>query len=623
MPTFNFTSPEGRQYDVTGPDGATSEQAFAVLQNHLGASPPQPSATTGTNVSQSTPSTNTYQVGLQDGRTLQIQAVNQDAALAGAQHFLRNNPARPSVNITSDQVTEARQQGYTDDQIAGYLAQRYPDQFKEAYANGYSSTDILNHFAPPPSTLTDTAKGVAKGIATGTEGLLGLPGDFQKGVDWAMDKVMPSSLFGLKGAFPGDPNAYAPPSISRLPTTSDVDSVLHASSLPDPQTSVGQHAQNVASFLPSAIGGPESVAKNLLVRGVLPGAASDALGTATQGTALEPYARMAGALVAPSGAAADALPTTEQLLAAGSQGRNAFRSLPFATRDGVMQQWAADTLDDFQNGNKGFYQANAPQTHSILQDIANHNGSAWTSDLDSWQDRLSNVSGTPREEAAALAAKRALEDRMTSFTPAQTLMGDPDEVARTWNEAQANYAAGMRSQAVNAALDTAQANADAANNGHNVGNATRSQFKKFVTNDVASQGFSPDEMAQANRVVSGTTTGNLLRSVSSGLGGGGGIMQGLAVGAGGYLGSQSGEPGGTAVGAVAPLIFGALARRGANSSVLRQAANLDQLVRSRAPLAGGAGALQLEILRRALIRRIAQASTALRTGGGNNGNGQQ
>ncbi|AXF07327.1 hypothetical protein CUJ91_04855 [Paraburkholderia graminis] len=36
MPKFTFTSPEGKTYDVEGPDGATKEQAFLILQQRLG-----------------------------------------------------------------------------------------------------------------------------------------------------------------------------------------------------------------------------------------------------------------------------------------------------------------------------------------------------------------------------------------------------------------------------------------------------------------------------------------------------------------------------------------------------------------------------------------------------------
>lgn len=35
MPTFSFTSPQGKSYDITGPEGATKEQAFQILQSQL------------------------------------------------------------------------------------------------------------------------------------------------------------------------------------------------------------------------------------------------------------------------------------------------------------------------------------------------------------------------------------------------------------------------------------------------------------------------------------------------------------------------------------------------------------------------------------------------------------
>ncbi|MES2729923.1 MAG: hypothetical protein V4621_07515 [Pseudomonadota bacterium] len=36
MPTFEFTSPQGKTYEITGPEGATQEQAFQILQTQLG-----------------------------------------------------------------------------------------------------------------------------------------------------------------------------------------------------------------------------------------------------------------------------------------------------------------------------------------------------------------------------------------------------------------------------------------------------------------------------------------------------------------------------------------------------------------------------------------------------------
>lgn len=40
MPTFDFTSPDGRVYSVQGPEGATEAQAFEILQSQIGAQKP-------------------------------------------------------------------------------------------------------------------------------------------------------------------------------------------------------------------------------------------------------------------------------------------------------------------------------------------------------------------------------------------------------------------------------------------------------------------------------------------------------------------------------------------------------------------------------------------------------
>src|SRR5438270_320294 len=36
MPTFDFKSPDGKSYTIEGPEGATPEQAFQILQTQLG-----------------------------------------------------------------------------------------------------------------------------------------------------------------------------------------------------------------------------------------------------------------------------------------------------------------------------------------------------------------------------------------------------------------------------------------------------------------------------------------------------------------------------------------------------------------------------------------------------------
>lgn len=43
MPIFDFTAPDGRTFSVEGPEGATQEQAFQILQTQLGSAQPQAS----------------------------------------------------------------------------------------------------------------------------------------------------------------------------------------------------------------------------------------------------------------------------------------------------------------------------------------------------------------------------------------------------------------------------------------------------------------------------------------------------------------------------------------------------------------------------------------------------
>jgi hypothetical protein len=62
-----------------------------------------------------------------------------------------------------------------------------------------------------------------------------------------------------------------------------------------PQTTAGEYANTVGQFVPGAVAGPGGVVRKGALA-VVPGMASEAAGQITEGTALEPYARVAGAL---------------------------------------------------------------------------------------------------------------------------------------------------------------------------------------------------------------------------------------------------------------------------------------------------------------------------------------
>ncbi len=187
MAAFTFTSPEGKKYTVTGPEGATEDQAWDILQQKLAA--PRP---------------------------------------------------------------------------------------------GF---DVL-----------DTAKSVGSGLVKGAIGLAGLPGDVGRLIDMGLEKIS-----GPKKDIPEEEQSTLHKIVNAMgpPSSSDIQHGVEklTGKFHEPESTSGDYAQTIAEFAPGLAGGGSLVRKGV---GVLSsGAASEAAGQATKGTALEPYARVAGAFAGP------------------------------------------------------------------------------------------------------------------------------------------------------------------------------------------------------------------------------------------------------------------------------------------------------------------------------------
>ena len=176
MPTFDFTAPDGKSYSVQGPDGATPEQAFQILQQHLGAAPPESS-----------------------------------------------------------------------------------------------------------STLGGIAKSLGTGLAQGAIGLAGLPAD----------------LAHLYAPNQNDPNPLGAQGLQKKVEQ-------YTGDFYKPQGTIEETASRIGQFAPAIIGGPEALATKALTRVVAPAVGSELAGKLTEGTALQPYAEVAGALAGGAGASAAA-----------------------------------------------------------------------------------------------------------------------------------------------------------------------------------------------------------------------------------------------------------------------------------------------------------------------------
>ena len=181
-----------------------------------------------------------YEIGLEDGRRLHIEADDVQSALAGAQHFL-----------TNEQQPQQQQQS-------------------------------------APVTAGGLAKSAATGTVQGLAGIAGLPGDAEKlatkGLHW---------LTGTPG--PSNPNDTYLPNSAELERLAQDNLPLH-----EPLNTAEKYAASVGSMVPAAVGGPEGIAGRLLTRAVVPGVAAEAAGEATAGTPYEPVARAAGAVLTPA-----------------------------------------------------------------------------------------------------------------------------------------------------------------------------------------------------------------------------------------------------------------------------------------------------------------------------------
>lgn len=149
-----------------------------------------------------------------------------------------------------------------------------------------SFDDLIPQQPQEPSTMYDVGASLASGVGRGAAGLIGLPGTIgnaiNDGLSWATGmQPLPASPFSSEGA------------------QSALSTVTGGASDYQPQTTAGEYAGTVGEFLPGAALGGANLA-NLVRFGVVPGLASEGAGQLTEGSSIEPYARIAAALVAPA-----------------------------------------------------------------------------------------------------------------------------------------------------------------------------------------------------------------------------------------------------------------------------------------------------------------------------------
>lgn len=188
--------------------------------------------------------------------------------------------------------------------ISKMIAQGAPESDIDSYVAEEGVTPELLRGEAPVSTTADVAKSVGVGLAKGTISIAGGIGDMRellsKGIDAAGSKlgISPDTIESGKN-IAGRAARMTPIGrvISDAPTSQDIQSKIegYTGEFYKPKTTAGEYAQTVGEFLPAAAAGPGRMAPKL-ASGLIAGLASEAAGQYTKGSAVEPYARVAGAV---------------------------------------------------------------------------------------------------------------------------------------------------------------------------------------------------------------------------------------------------------------------------------------------------------------------------------------
>lgn len=273
-----------------------------------------------------------------------------------------------------------------------------------------------------------------------------------------------------------------------------------------------------------------------------------------------------------------AVPTAQELKAAGSEGFNSARDLGVEIRPASLTTLGEKIGASL--GEKGIDATLAPKTHAIVGKLAAPPADSvvTVSNLETLRRSLGHAAADFTNPTEQLAAKRALadlSDYMAAIPAEDVIRGPAAQASKTLKDATGNYAASKRSEQITDAVDAADLNAAAANSGQNIGNATRQRIKSILASDKKSAGYSSEELAQMERVVRGTATGNTARIAGNMMGGGGGLGAVVSAAAGAAVAPPL---------AAIP-IAGYGLKKLSDASVNRQIKILDAMVRGRSPLA--------------------------------------
>lgn len=188
--------------------------------------------------------------------------------------------------------------------------------YKPAAKSGGNFWDHDADYVPPTMT-EDVAKGGASGVGRGAIGTFGAAGDLRHATSAAADYLgemvgaSPETVKRIKDKAYSAAQWTLPTAVlSNAPSSADIDKFVGGDAGSrnavgevldyKPETMAGKYTRTAGEYAPALLGGGEGLISKLATRVLAPAAASEAAGLVTEGTAAEPWARAAGALMSPA-----------------------------------------------------------------------------------------------------------------------------------------------------------------------------------------------------------------------------------------------------------------------------------------------------------------------------------
>jgi hypothetical protein len=283
-------------------------------------------------------------------------------------------------------------------------------------------------------------------------------------------------------------------------------------------------------------------------------------------------------------------PASKTLLKEGGKGLDEIRKMPVEYSVPAVQSVVQGIRSELFEA--GLREQNAKTTHGLLKDFDAEGTVATAADLMAARQAFREASkavgpdGKPTPDAVAASRVIAGLDRFLEEPGMDAILSGPAEgVSTALRRANANYAAGKRSEKLEDLGNNAERRGEAAHSGHNIDNSIRLRLASLLEKPAKHlKGFKQSEIDDLEVVSRGTVGRNSVRQVGKLLGGGGGLGQLMSGGAGAIAGGAAAGTVGGGIGAVALPALGISATALANALTKRALGKVNKATRKRSPL---------------------------------------